>query len=102
VRDFAAHAKGRKQLRLEYFYRKLRHKTGSASWGRFKIRRRLCKASSVQYAHSPHAAWLDQLVHPKLMMTELPKPFTDVDTYCKSFSAWWNKAKTRPLAEFEI
>ncbi len=28
VRDFAAHAKGRKQLRLEYFYRELRHKTG--------------------------------------------------------------------------
>ena len=28
VRDFAAHAKGRKQLRLEYWYRELRHKTG--------------------------------------------------------------------------
>jgi deoxyribodipyrimidine photolyase-related protein len=28
VRDFAAHAKGRKQLRLEYFYRELRQKTG--------------------------------------------------------------------------
>ncbi len=28
VRDFAAHAKGRKQLRLEYFYRELRLKTG--------------------------------------------------------------------------
>ena len=28
VRDFTAHAKGRKQLRLEYFYRELRHKTG--------------------------------------------------------------------------
>ena len=28
VRDFSAHAKGRKQLRLEYFYRELRHKTG--------------------------------------------------------------------------
>jgi deoxyribodipyrimidine photolyase-related protein len=28
VRDFAAHAKGRKQLRLEYFYRELRHRTG--------------------------------------------------------------------------
>ena len=26
VRDFAAHAKGRKQLRLEYWYRELRHK----------------------------------------------------------------------------
>jgi len=28
VREFAAHAKGRKQLRLEYFYRELRSKTG--------------------------------------------------------------------------
>ncbi|WP_341908371.1 cryptochrome/photolyase family protein [Polaromonas sp. YR568] len=28
VRDFAAHAKGRKQLRLEYWYRELRVKTG--------------------------------------------------------------------------
>ena len=28
VRDFAAHAKGRKQLRLEYFYRELRLSTG--------------------------------------------------------------------------
>ncbi len=28
VRDFAAHAKGRKQLRLEYWYRELRTKTG--------------------------------------------------------------------------
>ena len=28
VHDFSAHAKGRKQLRLEYFYRELRHKTG--------------------------------------------------------------------------
>jgi deoxyribodipyrimidine photolyase-related protein len=28
VRDFAAHAKGRKQLRLEYFYRELRQRTG--------------------------------------------------------------------------
>ncbi|MFZ2219629.1 MAG: cryptochrome/photolyase family protein, partial [Rhodoferax sp.] len=28
VRDFAAHIKGRKQLRLEYWYRELRHKTG--------------------------------------------------------------------------
>ena len=28
VRDFAAHAKGRKQLRLEYWYRELRHKAG--------------------------------------------------------------------------
>lgn len=28
VRDFAAHAKGRKQLRLEYFYRELRQKHG--------------------------------------------------------------------------
>ncbi len=28
VREFAAHAQGRKQLRLEYFYREMRHKTG--------------------------------------------------------------------------
>jgi deoxyribodipyrimidine photolyase-related protein len=28
VRDFAAHAKGRKQLRLEYWYRELRQKNG--------------------------------------------------------------------------
>ena len=28
VRDFAAHARGRKQLRLEFFYRELRQKTG--------------------------------------------------------------------------
>jgi deoxyribodipyrimidine photolyase-related protein len=28
VRDFAAHAKGRKQLRLEYFYRELRERHG--------------------------------------------------------------------------
>ena len=28
VRDFAAHAKDRKQLRLEYWYRELRHKNG--------------------------------------------------------------------------
>ena len=28
VREFAAHAAGRKQLRLEYFYRELRRKTG--------------------------------------------------------------------------
>ncbi len=28
VREFAAHAKGRKQLRLEYWYRELRHKYG--------------------------------------------------------------------------
>jgi deoxyribodipyrimidine photolyase-related protein len=28
VRDFAAHAKGRKQLRLEYFYRELRQRHG--------------------------------------------------------------------------
>jgi deoxyribodipyrimidine photolyase-related protein len=28
VRDFAAHAKGRKQLRLEYWYRELRHRHG--------------------------------------------------------------------------
>ena len=28
VREFAAHAQGRKQLRLEYFYREMRQKTG--------------------------------------------------------------------------
>ena len=28
VREFAEHAQGRKQLRLEYFYREVRHKTG--------------------------------------------------------------------------
>ncbi len=28
VRDFTQHANGRKQLRLEFFYRELRHKTG--------------------------------------------------------------------------
>jgi deoxyribodipyrimidine photolyase-related protein len=28
VREFAEHAEGRKQLRLEYFYREMRHKTG--------------------------------------------------------------------------
>ena len=28
VREFAEHARGRKQLRLEYFYREMRHKTG--------------------------------------------------------------------------
>lgn len=28
VRDFAQHAAGRKQLRLEFFYRELRHRTG--------------------------------------------------------------------------
>ena len=27
MRDFAAHARGRKQLRLEFFYRELRQKT---------------------------------------------------------------------------
>jgi deoxyribodipyrimidine photo-lyase len=57
----------------------------------------LSKASSVQYAQSPHAAWLDELVHPSTKLTELPKLFTDVDIYCKSFSAWWNKAKMRPI-----
>jgi deoxyribodipyrimidine photo-lyase len=59
----------------------------------------LNKASSVQYAQSPHAAWLSKIRHSNLTVTELPKLFTDVDTYCKSFSAWWNKAKMRPLSE---
>jgi deoxyribodipyrimidine photo-lyase len=62
----------------------------------------LNKASRVEYAHNPHAAWLSQITHPNLTITELPKLFTDVDTHCKSFSAWWNKAKMRPLDEFEI
>ncbi len=57
----------------------------------------LALASSVHYAHSPHAAWLGSLSHPQLQTTELPKLFTDVDVYCKSFSQWWNKAKMRPL-----
>ncbi len=60
----------------------------------------LDKAYSVQYAQSPHAAWLRKIKHSKLTVTELPKLFTDVDVYCKSFSAWWNKAKMRPLADF--
>ncbi|MGY8905260.1 MAG: cryptochrome/photolyase family protein [Burkholderiales bacterium] len=34
VRDFAQHAKGRKQLRLEYWYRELRHATGILMEGR--------------------------------------------------------------------
>jgi deoxyribodipyrimidine photo-lyase len=62
----------------------------------------LSKVSSVQYAANPHAAWLGKLTHSNLTVTELPKLFTDVDVYCKSFSAWWNKANMRPLSEFEI
>jgi deoxyribodipyrimidine photo-lyase len=54
---------------------------------------------SVQYAQSPHAAWLSAITNPRLTITELPKLFTDVDPYCKSFSVWWNKAKMRPLME---
>lgn len=57
----------------------------------------LALASSVHYAPSPHADWLGSLSHPQLQTTELPKLFTDVDVYCKSFSQWWNKAKMRPL-----
>ena len=34
VRDFSAHAKGRKQLRLEYWYRELRHKHGILMQGK--------------------------------------------------------------------
>lgn len=34
VREFAAHAKGRKQLRLEYFYREVRRKTGLLMQGK--------------------------------------------------------------------
>ncbi len=37
VRDFAAHAKGRKQLRLEYFYRELRKKNGILMAGKDPI-----------------------------------------------------------------
>ena len=37
VRDFAAHAKGRKQLRLEYFYRELRQKNGILMAGKDPI-----------------------------------------------------------------
>ena len=37
VRDFAAHAKGRKQLRLEYFYRELRQKHGILMEGKKPI-----------------------------------------------------------------
>lgn len=62
----------------------------------------LNEASSVQYAVNPHAVWLNKLTHSKLTVTELPKLFTDVDVYCKSFSAWWNKTNMRPLSEFEI
>jgi deoxyribodipyrimidine photo-lyase len=54
-------------------------------------------ASSVHYAPSPHAMWLDQITHPNLHASELPKLFTDVNVYCKSFSQWWNKAKMHPL-----
>jgi deoxyribodipyrimidine photo-lyase len=60
----------------------------------------LSQASSVQYAANPHAVWLGRLTHSNLTVTELPKLFTDVDVYCKSFSAWWNKASMRPLSEF--
>jgi len=37
VRDFAAHAKDRKQLRLEYFYRELRQKNGILMEGKKPI-----------------------------------------------------------------
>jgi deoxyribodipyrimidine photolyase-related protein len=37
VRDFAAHAEGRKQLRLEYFYRELRQKNGILMEGKKPI-----------------------------------------------------------------
>ncbi len=37
VREFAAHAKGRKQLRLEYWYRELRHKHGILMEGKDPI-----------------------------------------------------------------
>ena len=57
----------------------------------------LDKACSVQYAHNPHAAWLNKITHAQLTVSQLPKLFTDVDKYCKSFSAWWNKAKMHPI-----
>jgi len=38
VRDFATHAEGRKQLRLEYFYRELRQKHGILMEGKKPIR----------------------------------------------------------------
>jgi len=37
VRDFAAHAKGRKQLRLEYWYRELRQKHGILMEGKVPV-----------------------------------------------------------------
>jgi deoxyribodipyrimidine photolyase-related protein len=37
VRDFAAHAKGRKQLRLEYWYRELRQKHGILMDGKLPV-----------------------------------------------------------------
>ena len=37
VRDFAAHAKGRKQLRMEFFYREMRKKTGILMDGKLPL-----------------------------------------------------------------
>jgi deoxyribodipyrimidine photolyase-related protein len=37
VREFAAHAEGRKQLRLEYWYRELRHKHGILMEGKAPV-----------------------------------------------------------------
>ena len=37
VRDFARHAKGRKQLRLEFFYREMRQKTGILMEGKHPL-----------------------------------------------------------------
>jgi deoxyribodipyrimidine photolyase-related protein len=37
VREFAAHAEGRKQLRLEYWYRELRHKHGILMEGKLPV-----------------------------------------------------------------
>jgi deoxyribodipyrimidine photolyase-related protein len=37
VRDFAAHAEGRKQLRLEFFYREIRQKTGILMEGKHPV-----------------------------------------------------------------
>jgi hypothetical protein len=58
-------------------------------------------ACSVHYAPNPHAAWLEGISHPRLCRAELPKLFTDIDVYCKSFSQWWNKAKMKPLEDID-
>ncbi len=57
-------------------------------------------ASSVQYAPNPHAAWLSELAHPQLTTAGMPKLFTEfaaLNSYYKSFSAWWNKTQMKAL-----